>query len=81
MGRKRQTTVLGADPTDNSLWGQKNVYRRLLSPTQMSRGRAQLPPRSLLLLLITLLPFPPRRTSRYRKGMILARPSYQGLRG
>jgi hypothetical protein len=26
------------------------------------------------------VPFPPRRTGRYRKGMISARPSYQGVR-
>jgi hypothetical protein len=28
----------------------------------------------------THVPFPPRRTGRYRKGMISARPSYQGVR-
>jgi hypothetical protein len=26
------------------------------------------------------VPFPPRRTDRYQKGMISARPSYQGVR-
>jgi hypothetical protein len=26
------------------------------------------------------VPFPPRRTGEYRKGMISARPSYQGVR-
>jgi len=33
-----------------------------------------------LLLSHTHVPFPPRRTGRYRKGMISGRPSYQGVR-
>ena len=47
-------------------------------PLFFPRGRPyiRLPPRTLSCSLD--VPFPPRRTGRYRKGMMSAHPSYQG---
>jgi hypothetical protein len=74
-GQTRQTTVYGGR---KMFIGAYCLLRRCRA-VALSFSSASTP--FTALLLITLLPFPPRRTSRYRKGMILARPSYQGLRG